>query len=946
MSMTAQQFVRKWSKIQLKERTTAQSHFNDICALIGHKTPLELDPKGEFFTFEEGAKKPEGEQGWADAFYRNKFIWEYKGSKNSQSLEKAYQQLLLYKDSLGNPYLLITSDTLTIRIHTNFNNTVKKTHTITLDDISTGSGVELLRRAFNDPESFKPADTPEQVTKASAKQFITVANLLQKEKQKLDPERLAHFIVLLLFFLFAEDLGLLPDKVFTNLVKQNLPLESFRQSLKNLFASMRTGGMFGVTRIPHFNGGLFDDDFVPDELPDIAPSLRDASAQDWSSIDPSIFGTIFEQILDEDKRKRAQLGAHYTSKEDILLVIEPVLMQPLREKWQAIKLQAESMAHADKSKKAQQLLQDFSNEVASIRVLDPACGSGNFLYVALRQLLDLQKEIITLAARLKLTDIPLTVDPQQIYGIEINSYAHELAQITVWIGYLQWRAENGFAEMDEPILKPLHQIENKDAIINMKTGKEPEWPVVDVIVGNPPFLGGKMIRVELSDKYVNKIFAAYKGSVPHEVDLVCYWFEKARRHLEEGKVKRVGLLSTNSIRGGANRKVLEQIQQSGNIFWAQSDRDWVLDGASVNVSMIGFDDGTQKMHELDGVIVSHINPDLTSSTNLTLAKTLGENQGIAFMGVTPLGPFDISEVNAKEWVKLDGKNKKVLKKFVNALDIVRRPSNTWIIDFGTDTTEKEASTYSEPFEYISENVKPFRANARAGDRTGVAWWRHQRPRPEMRNALSGLKRYIVTPGVSKHRIFVWLNEDILADHALFAFARDDDYFFGVLHSKIHELWALRQGTSLEDRPRYTPTTTFESFPFPWSPSHEPKDNPRVQAITEAAKQLDDFRNEWLNPKGGQYDNSEKVLKKHTLTNLYNALALYRAEYKGKMRMPETFKDAVDRIIGLDEIESLDHIHTKLDHAVLDAYGWQHNLSDEQILEKLLILNLERANTQK
>ena len=502
--LTAAQFVKKWSKIQLKERTTAQSHFNDICALVGHKTPLEADPKGEFFTFEADTEKPEGERGWADAWYGNRFIWEYKGP--NKSLEKAYQQLLLYKDSLGNPPLLITSDTHQIKIHTNFNNTVKKTYVITLDDIADGKGVELLRRAFNDPASFKPAETPEQVTSASAKQFVQVANLLQRyEEKKLDPERLAHFIVRLLFCLFAEDLGLLPENAFTQLVKQNLPQEQFRQSLKSLFATMRTGGMFGFIRIPHFNGGLFDDDFVPDELPDIVPSLRDVSSQDWASIDPSIFGTLFEQILDEDKRKRAQLGAHYTSKDDILLVIEPVLMQPLREKWQTVKLEVEDLTRKGKPKPANKLLRDFSDEVAALRVLDPACGSGNFLYVALRQLLDLQKEIITLAARLGLAEIPLTVGPGQIYGIEINSYAHELAQITVWIGYLQWRAENGFAEMDEPILRPLRQIENKDAIIDLETGTEPAWAEVDVIVGNPPFLGDKKMRTELGDEYVDDL---------------------------------------------------------------------------------------------------------------------------------------------------------------------------------------------------------------------------------------------------------------------------------------------------------------------------------------------------------------------------------------------------------------------------------------------------------
>jgi hypothetical protein len=255
---------------------------------------------------------------------------------------------------------------------------------------------------------------------------------------------------------------------------------------------------------------------------------------------------------------------------------------------------------------------------------------------------------------------------------------------------------------------------------------------------------------------------------------------------------------------------------------------------------------------------------------------------------------------------------------------------------------EEASGYELPFEFLKENVKPIRdKNNRATYRE--KWWIHAESRPAMREAIKGLSRYIATPRVSKHRIFIWIPSNSFIDSATFLFSLSDDYFFGVLHSKLHELWALRQGTSLEDRPRYTPTTTFETFPFPWSPSQEPKNDPRVKAIAEAAKQLDDFRNEWLNPQGDQFIDSEKALKKRTLTNLYNALALYREEYKGKARMPEAFKDAVNRIISLDEIEMLEHIHAKLDHAVLDAYGWQHNLSNEQILENLLALNLERAN---
>ena len=605
-TLTPAQFVKKWSQIQLKEKAASQTHFNDICALIGHKTPLEADPKGEFFTFEADAEKPEGTSGWADAWYKNRFIWEYKGPHHN--LEAAYQQLLLYKDLLGNPPLLITSDMQVILIHTNFNNTVKKIHRITLEDILDGRGVDLLQRAFHDPDSFKPADTPEQITKASADQFVKVANQLQQfSETRLDPERLAHFIVRLLFCLFAEDIRILPEKVFAKLLHKSLPPDQFRTELRNLFATMRVGGFFWGEMIPFFNGGLFDDDFVPDLLPDIVPSLREASQYDWGSVDPSIFGTLFERIIDESKR--AQLGAHYTSKDDILLVIEPVLMQPLRDKWQDVCMQAESVAHNQKAAEAFTLLKGFSDELAALRVLDPACGSGNFLYLALRQMLDLQKEVITCAARLGLPEIELSVDPHQIYGIEINPYAHELAQITVWIGYLQWRVENGFAYMQEPILKPLKQIENKDAIINIAGGTEPDWPTVDVAIGNPPFLGGNKIRAELGDGYVNSLFKLYENRMPAFSDLVCYWFEKARAQIEMGKLKRAGLLATNSIRGGVNRHVLQRIKETGDIFWAQSDRDWILDGAAVNVSMIGFDDGSEKIRYLDNQSVGSINPD-------------------------------------------------------------------------------------------------------------------------------------------------------------------------------------------------------------------------------------------------------------------------------------------------------------------------------------------------
>ncbi|HRO25693.1 MAG TPA: class I SAM-dependent DNA methyltransferase, partial [Promineifilum sp.] len=362
----------------------------------------------------------------------------------------------------------------------------------------------------------------------------------------------------------------------------------------------------------------------------------------------------------------------------------------------------------------------FSNELAAIRVLDPACGSGNFLYVALRRLLDLQKEVIAFAARRGLPKIPLTVGPQQLYGIEINEYAHELAQVTAWIGYLQWRHENGFAEMDDPVLRPLDNIKRMDAILAHDADGnpvEPEWPAAEVIVGNPPFLGGNKIRAELGDGTVDDLFKLYNGRVPAFADLVCYWFEKARAQIEAGKTGRAGLLATNSIRGGANRRVLERIKETGDIFMAWSDNPWILDGAAVRVSIVGFDDNKQIIRSLDGQEVSRINSDLTSTADLGSAQPLIENSALAYRGNQKGGSFDIPHSVAQQMLNdtqnPNGRpNSDVVKPIVNGIDITDKSRNMWLIDFGTNMSQEAAEQYIQPFKYVQDHVFPERKDNR------------------------------------------------------------------------------------------------------------------------------------------------------------------------------------------------------------------------------------------
>jgi len=924
-TMTPQEFVDKWRRSKLTERSAAQSHFNDLCRMLGHPTPAKADPEGSTFTFEKGVDKRTGGHGWADVWKKGFFAWEYKGKH--KNLDAAYEQLQLYRDALLNPPLLIVSDMETIVIHTNFTNTVKRTFTLTFDDLLTKDGLQTLRNAFEHPDRLRAEQTPEGVTRQAAAEFSKLAESLRQAGH--DPEKAAHFLIRILFCLFAEDIRLLPENLLSRMIEETKDdPDRCRELMEELFGHMASGGFFGLDRIPHFNGGIFDSsDALPLSRDDLEVLARVARL-DWSSIEPSILGTLFERGLDPDKR--AQLGAHYTSREDILLIVEPVLMWPLRRRWEEVRKHARELAakwqEADSAggaktrarRRLEKLLYGFADEIAATTVLDPACGSGNFLYVALRELLNLEKDVIRFATDLGLPMFFPTVKPEQLYGIEINEYAHELAQATIWIGYIQWLRENGFGQPSEPILKALDNIREMDAILAFdEDGNpvEPEWPAADVAIGNPPFLGGGKLRGELGDEYIESLFSVYDGRLPGFSDLCCYWFEKARAMIEAGTLKRAGLLATQGIRGGANRTVLQRINESGNIFWAQSDREWILEGAAVHVSMVGFDRGKGAVRELDGKIVQNINADLTAHADLTMRLRLKESSGISFMGPSAKAPFDVDAETAMQLLAQRGNpngrpNSDVVRPVYSAVDLTKRPRGKWTIDFGFMPIE-DASQYHAPFEYVKEHVYPIRSKNR---RRAYAekWWQYAEARPGMRQALDGLSRFVATPGVSKHRVFVWVDSAILCNQGTLVFTREDDYFFGVLHSRVHELWARRQGTQVREREsgfRYTPTTCFETFAFPWPPGEEPTDDPCVQAIAAATKDLVEKRDRWLNPEGA----SEAELKKRTLTNLYNQRPTW---------------------LGL--------AHRRLDEAVLDAYAWLHNLPDDDILERLLALNLRRA----
>lgn len=963
--MTPYEFLKKWRNVDLKERSASQSHFNDLCALLDVLDPISADPDGSWFTFEKGANKTSGGNGWADVWRRGCFGWEYKG--RHANLDKAYAQLLQYAVALENPPLLIVSDMSRIVIRTNWTNSVQETHEFALEDLTDGAVRDRLKAAFVDPEQFKPQKSRQELTEDTAREFAGIAQRLRD--RGLDAQRVAHFVNQLVFCMFAEDVDLLPDHLFTKMleVSRSDPAK-FATNASMLFGAMaQRGGTVGFTAIEWFNGGLFaDDSALPVTGEDIEQLLR-AARRDWSQIDPSILGTLFERGL--DPAKRSQLGAHYTDRDKIMMIVRPVIIAPLEAEWAIAHARIAELIETAPRQTKEKLLRgaelgkrtralaeaatihnSFIERLAGFRVLDPACGSGNFLYVALRSLKDIEHRANLDAEALGLPRGFPRVGPESVLGLELNPFAAELARVSVWIGEIQWMRRNGFDASRNPILRPLDTIECRDAVLN-EAGSQAAWPAADVVVGNPPFLGNKKMIGELGEAYTLALRRAWP-EVPGGVDLVCYWFAKAWAMIESGGISRVGLVSTNSIRSGKNRDVLVPVVRHGRIFEAWSDEQWTVDGAAVRVSLVSFGLKTDGQTLLDGSPVETIFADLSAErggVDLTSAVRLPENRSIAFQGPVKVGAFDVEGDLARDWLMSPlnpnhRPNQDVVRPLLNGQDITRRPSDRWIIDFGT-ASEADAAMYELPFEHVRAVVKPFRDTNRR-DRRRLFWWQHGETVPGIKKAVAGLSRAIFTPRVAKYRLFVWAAPTVVPDSRVVVVCRDDDTAFGILHSKFHELWSLALGGwhGVGNDPQYTPSLGFETFPFPAGltpnlPASEYAADSRAQAIAAAAVRLNGLRENWLHPADlidrqpevldafpdriiAKSDKAAKDLERRTLTNLYNA-------------RPQWLTNA----------------HAALDAAVADAYGWGDawqagQLSDDEILARLFSLNRTRGGVSK
>ncbi len=869
---------------------------------------------------------------------------------------------------------------------------------ITLDDLNDADVRKRLYTIWTDPYSLDPAKITADVTRKVAGHLAELGKSF--EGQGYASEDVARFLMRCLFTMFAEDVDLIPSRSFSDLLeKLRGHPEHAQPALKSLWETMNAGGFSTVLMrdLKRFNGGLFKDaTALP--LSQLQLGLLISAAQhNWREVEPAIFGTLLERAL--DKRQRHKLGAHYTPRAYVERLVNPVVIEPLRAQW--VSIQATAVKHASEGKlaEARDAVREFHLDLCKIRVLDPACGSGNFLYVALELMKRLEGEVIALLRELGEDQTALalaghTVDPHQFLGIELNPWAAAVAELVLWIGYLQWHYRtHGTASPAEPVLRDFKNIENRDAMLDWDSRRErrddagntvtrwdgigtvenpatgervpdpqarvqvwdylrprpAKWPQADFIVGNPPFIGNKLMREDLGDGYAEALRAVYP-KMPDSAEFVMYWWEKAALATRAGKVRRFGLITTNSLRQVFNRRVLEphlaDPKTPLTLLFAIPDHPWVdsSDGAAVRIAMTVAAPGAlpgrlvtvieerKGETEAEGrpVILStekgRIFANLRIGADVAGAKALKANDGLSSPGVKLHGPgFIVTPAQARA-LGLDvvpGLHRHI-RHYRNGRDLAATPRGAMVIDlFGLSESEVQAR-YPAVFQHVLDKVKPGRdANAMTStDSAGYArlWWLHGKPRQQLRPVLAGLPRYIATPVTAKHRFFVFLEAGIIADDALICVGTDDASTLAALSSKQHQIWAFHSGSTLEDRPRYLKSSCFEPFPFPVLGSAQ------IARLRSIGEQLDAHRKAQLaaNPK-------------LTLTGMYNVLA--------KLRVGERIEGKDREIYDQGLIGILRKLHDDIDAEVAFAYGWPVDLPDHDLLQRLVDLNRARADEE-
>jgi len=1049
MTDRVDEFIERWRPSGGSEMANFQSFANDLTELIGVERPKVSDVDGDYLdyrferpvTFTHTGRKSRGR---IDLYKRGCFVLEAKQGGDRVKKEDQDQLALILKEESPRfqhahgvrgtakwddtmlkarnqadgyaravaredgwpPFLMIVDVGHVIELYADFSRAGQgynqfpdgNRYRIGLEDLRNKETQDLLRAIWTDPLSLDPSLKTAEVTRDIAAHLAELGKSF--EGQGHDSEKVARFLMRCLFSMFAEDVELIPRGSFTDLLhKLRGHPEHAAPSLKGLWETMNTGGFSQVLMqdLKRFNGGLFrDSDALP--LNNLQLGLLiEAAEADWKQVEPAIFGTLLERAL--DKRQRHKLGAHYTPRSYVQRLVTPTIMEPLRADWKDVQTAVQRLMSDGKETEARAAVHDFHRKLCEVRVFDPACGSGNFLYVAMEMMKRLEGEVTALLEELGESQASLglsghTVDPHQFLGIELNPWAAAVAELVLWIGYLQWHFRtHGKASPSEPVLRDFRNIENRDAVLEWEdresrldeagkpvtrwdgvtttrhpvTGEEvpdPEariqvydyikpkpakWPEATFIVGNPPFIGASRLRESLGDGYVEALWKAYP-KMPQSADLVMFWWDKAALAArgydpKNGKgTRRFGLITTNSLRQTFNRRVLEphldDAKKPLSLLFAIPDHPWVDTqfGAAVRIAMtvgaLGNRTGqllmisteSKEKNEADGRVVSFnqqigkIFANLQIGADLAGAKSLLANEGLSSRGVMLFGAgFIIAVPEAKQLGLglVDGLEKHI-RKYRNGRDLAATPRGVMVIDLFGLTEVEVRERFPAVYQHILDKVKPERDENR--DKfIRENWWVFGRPRSEIRPALKGLRRYVATVETMKHRVFQFLDADILPDNMLVAIALDDAADLATLSSRCSVIWSLAAGGRLGvgNDPRYNKSRCFDPFPFP-----ELTESQKA-ALRTLGEELDAHRKR-----------QQATHPKLTLTQMYNVLE--------KLSAGTTIEGKDKEIYDHGLIGILKDIHDRIDAAVAEAYGWPVDLSDEEILFRLVALNKERA----
>ncbi len=879
--------IARWKKSGAAERANCQLFISELCDLLAlpHPDPTLPDDSENAYVFERAVKFAHGGNGRIDLYKRDCFVLEAKQGSDPKAAEElplfggdgkatkpakkgtavrgtggwddamvrargqaeGYAKALPVEEGWP-PFLIVVDVGHCIELFADFARSGKAytqfpdaaSFRVGMDDLARPEIRERLMAVWSDPLALDPARRSARVTRDIADRLARLAKSLEATGRA--PESVAQFLMRCLFTMFAEDVELLPKNGFTELLESlEGQADKFHPMAKSLWETMDSGGFSPILRddLLRFNGGLFENsDAIPIDEEQLA-LLAEAARADWQDVEPAIFGTLLERAL--DARERHKLGAHYTPRAYVERLVMPAVIEPLREDWTNIRTSAVMQANAGKVKEALDEVRAFHRTLCNTRVLDPACGSGNFLYVTLEHMKRLEGEVVDLAAELGEDQYFLemdrhTVDPHQFLGIEINPRAAVIAELVLWIGYLQWHFRTRGRTMPaQPVLRNFHNIECRDAVLDWDeqeivrhedgkpvtrwdgrttkpspvTGEEvpdetarietyrytnprpAQWPEADFVVGNPPFIGNKRMRMALGDGYVEALRQAWKD-VPNSADYVMYWWHKAAGLVREGKATRFGLITTNSLGQAFNRRIVQRHLEAKmplSLVFAIPDHPWVdtVDGAAVRISMIVGQAGQQGGQlafvrsegegDVEGVEVEldyeygKVHSDLKIGADVTSAVNLAAASKLSTRGVIPHGSgFVVSAQQARDLgLGRDPSLDKHIRPYRNGKDITDKPRHVLVIDLHGMSEDAVRENFPKVYQWLYDRVRPERAHNKEPYRR-LNWWLFARKNSDLRKSIRELCRYIATPQTSKHRFFIYLDVDILPDDKLIAIA--------------------------------------------------------------------------------------------------------------------------------------------------------------------------------